>query len=154
MAAGVLRGAYHFFHASDNPTQQAQFYLKTIGTLADNDLPPMLDWEINDGQSAATNIANAKIWLQLVQAATGKVPVIYTGPSFWNSLGNPQGFEQYPLFIAHYDVSCPDVPPPWSNWTFWQTGLGPQAGVSNDADLDVFNGSPAELLNFALTGAH
>ena len=153
--AGVLRGAYHFYHPGDDPTVQAQLFLKTMGTLSSNDLPAMLDWEVDDGISPAVQIANAKIWLSLVEAATGKTPVIYVAPAFWNALGNPQGFDRYPLYIANYDVSCPDIPPPWNSWVFWQTGNGPQAGIqTSDADLDVYNGTAAGLLQFALTGAH
>jgi lysozyme len=149
--AGLIRGAYHFFHPGDDPVQQAQFYLKTIGTLSASDLPPMLDWETTDGVSSAQQIANAKTWLTLVEAATGKTPIIYVDPSFWNALGNPVDFVQYPLFIAEYDVSCPQVPPPWSDWTFWQKQIGPIPGVqSAQADIDVFNGALQLLEQFGL----
>ena len=148
-AASVLRGAYHFFHPGDDPTTQAQFYLNTVGPFASDDLPPMLDWEVTDGVSAAVQIQKAMTWLSLVEAATGKVPVIYVDPSFFNALGNPTQFARYPLFIANYGVSCPDVPPPWTTWTFWQKGSGPVAGVANTADEDEFNGSFEELQAFA-----
>jgi len=147
---GIFRGAYHFFHPKDDPTLQAQHFLKVMGKLQSNDLPAMFDWESNEGVSAAEQIKKAKVWLQLVEAATGKTPIIYVSPSYWNALGNPQEFERYPLFIAHYDVTCPEIPPPWSQWTFWQRGTGPAAGVqAAEADLDVFNGSLTQLLQLA-----
>ena len=153
-SAGLLRGAYHFFHPGDDPTVQAQFFLRTMGALGANDLPPLLDWEVTDSMSSATQIENALIWLQAVEAATGKIPVIYVAPAFWNALGNPTEFARYPLFIANYDTSCPDVPPPWSTWTFWQTGTGTASGLSSsEADLDVFNGTLTQLTSFATTGS-
>lgn len=141
-AAGLARGAYHFYHPSDDPVQQAQFYLQTVGTLAANDLPPMLDWETSDGVSNAQQIANAMTWLTLVESATGRTPIIYVDPSYWNSLGNPVAFFRFPLFIAEYDVACPRVPPPWNTWSLWQKATAPLAGVASpEADIDVFNGT-------------
>jgi len=32
-SAGLVRGAYHFFHADVDPTQQATFFLAAVGTL-------------------------------------------------------------------------------------------------------------------------
>ncbi len=141
LSSGVIRGAYHFFHPGDDPKAQAQFFLATIGPLRQNDLPPVLDWEVTDGVSVSTQIQNAQIWLQQVEAATGKTPMIYVDPSFWNQLGNPQEFVHYPLYIANYGVNCPSIPPPWSTWAFWQTGIGSVPGLQSvQADLDVFNG--------------
>jgi lysozyme len=145
--AGVLRGAYHFFHPHDNPLTAANTFLKTMGSLDVDDLPPMLDWEVSDGISASKQAAAAKVWLDRVEEVTGRVPILYIGPSYWNSLGNPQGFERYPLFLAHYGVSCPSVPPPWSQWLFWQKGQGAVTGVQADSvDLDLFFGSLADLV--------
>jgi len=144
--SNVVRGAYHYFHPGDDPTIQAQFFESTVGNLNANDLSPMLDWEVTDGASSAAQIQNAKIWLQHVEAQTHKVPIVYVDPSFWNQLGNPQGFEKYPLFIAHYNVKCPSVPPPWSQWSFWQTGAAKINGIqAATADVDLFNGVLASL---------
>jgi lysozyme len=152
--AGVLRGAYHYFHADDDPVKQATTFLHTIGELGANDLPAVLDWESSDNQTIATQISRAKTWLQLVEAATGRIPIIYVSTSFFNELGNPQGFERYPLFLAEYGVSCPKVPPPWSTWTFWQySDQGSVTGIkTSDVDHDLFNGTLAQLMQFINTG--
>jgi lysozyme len=153
--AGLLRGAYHFFHPGDNPTEAAAVFLKTMGTLQASDLPAVLDWEVTDGVSNAVQIQNALIWLNQVETATGKVPIIYVAPAFWNALGNPTSFARYPLYIANYSVTCPTIPPPWSDWVFWQKSeSGKVSGVQNTAvDLDVFNGNPQQLTQFAKTGS-
>ena len=41
--AGLLRGAYHFFHPSVDPIDQAEFFLSTVVTC---ELPPVLDVEV------------------------------------------------------------------------------------------------------------
>jgi lysozyme len=151
--AGVIRGAYHFFHADDDATSQANVFIKTLGTLNANDLAPVLDWELGDGVANAKQIAAAKVWLQLVEAATGRIPILYTGVSFWNSLGNPQGFERYPLFIANYETACADVPPPWTTWSLWQYSESAKiTGVQSTAvDGDFFAGTLTDLTNFINT---
>src|SRR5215472_10861520 len=52
-AAGVVRGAYLFFHSNDDPTAEADHYLSVVGTIAPGDLPPMLDVEVTDSQTPA-----------------------------------------------------------------------------------------------------
>ena len=148
--AGVVRGAYHYFHPGMDPAAQAKLFLKTVGKLGAADLPAVLDWEVSDGYGAATQIRNAAIWLQTVHAATGKIPMVYTGPAFWAALGNPKDFASYPLFISNYQVTCPIVPSPWKTWTFWQQGSAPISGVVAKAvDYDVFNGTLSQLAAFA-----
>lgn len=152
-AAGILRGAYHYFRPSVDPVEQAEIFLKTMGELDADDLPALFDWEEDDGLSAAIQIERAKTWLLLVEKATGKIPIIYTGPSFWNSLGNPSSFIRHSLFIANYQVNCPWIPAPWSKWTFWQhTDQGIVDGSPGELDLDHFNGTLEELRRFARYG--
>jgi len=152
--AGVIRGAYHFYHAGDNPTTQANQFIKTMGKLEADDMAPVFDWETNEKTSTATAIANAKIFLDAVQKATGRVPIIYTGTSFWNSMGNPAYFIKYPLYLAEYEVSCPNVPPPWSKWTMWQNAdTGGVSGITTkNVDQDYFAGTMDELIEFVAAG--
>jgi lysozyme len=145
-SAGVIRGAYHYFHPADDPVQQAKLFIQTVGTLERNDLPAMLDWETTDHVRPAKQIKRALIWLSYVEAATHKTPIVYVSPAFWNALGNPTAFAKYPLFIAHYGVACPTVPPPWTKWSFWQKGAGVVQGLhSTRTNIDMFNGSPSDL---------
>src|ERR1035438_7078198 len=48
-AAGILRGAYHWFYpvplGSDHLQRQVDAFLAQMGSLAANDLPPMVDVE-------------------------------------------------------------------------------------------------------------
>jgi lysozyme len=43
--AGVMRGAYHFFHPASSPEDQAGHFLAVMGDFSEGDLPPALDLE-------------------------------------------------------------------------------------------------------------
>lgn len=153
-AAGILRGAYHFFHPNADAQAQAHNFLQRLAVanggsplLASGDLPAALDIEVSDGASPATLLAGAGSWLTAVEAATGKRPFVYSYPSFWKStLGNPVTLSDYHLWIAHLNVASPTVPGGWQNWVFWQFDKQPVAGVPAPAtDLNAFNGTVDDL---------
>ncbi|HEX2641381.1 MAG TPA: GH25 family lysozyme [Thermoanaerobaculia bacterium] len=143
--AGLLRGAYHFYQPDDDPDQQADHFLNTV-PLGEGDLPPALDVEISNGQSASKIIQGIEAWLTKVQQSTGQTPVLYTDPSFWATLGTSQ-FGAYPLWIAEYgNLATPKLPAGWKTWTFWQhSETGTVSGVSTSVDLDIFHGTLEEL---------
>jgi lysozyme len=144
--AGIVRGAYHFFHADVDPTAQATFFLSTVGTLQKGDLL-VLDLETTNNQSQATVLANAETFMAAVKSKSGVTPILYTSPAFLSSFGT---LGQYPLWVANYGVSCPTVPSAWKSYTFWQsTGTGSLSALSGAVDLDTFNGSLSELTSFA-----
>jgi lysozyme len=150
-AAGVLRGAYQYFRPGQNATQQANMMVAKVGKLGPGDLPCVIDVESTDGQSAATIASKVKTWLDIVEQGTGKRPIIYTGPYFWQDNVGTTAFSGYPLWIAHYGASCPSIPDGWNTWTFWQYCDGNTQYCTNGKgwDRDVFNGSLAELAAFA-----
>lgn len=149
--AGVVRGAYHFFRPQTDGAAQAAHFLRTV-PLAEGDLPPVLDVEVTDGKSAEAVAAGVRTWVQAVEAATGRRPIVYTRASFWTAqMGS---FGAYPLWVAHYRAAEPNVPAGWSRWTFWQhTDAGRVAGIAGDVDLNWFNGGRRELEAFVSTGA-
>jgi len=151
-AAGMVRGAYQYFRAGDDPIQQADILLGKIGTPADGDLPPTLDLETLDGQSAATVVANVKSWLSYVKTKTGRTPMVYTSPGFWPSIGSPD-LSAYVLWVAHWGVTCPSMPTGWSTWSFHQySDSGTVSGISGAVDLDVFDGDQDALNMIASNG--
>ncbi len=150
-AAGVIRGAYQFFRPNLDAAAQANLFLEKVGTLAADDLPPVIDVEATGSQSAATIAAKVRIWIDIVEAATGKKPIIYTGYYFWRDSVGDAKFPGYPLWIAAYVNHCPDLPSGWDTWSFWQTSsTGQVAGIGGAVDLNSFNGDRAALL--AMTG--
>ncbi len=135
-AAGVLRGAYQFFEPGEDATAQANLMVSKVGVLQKGDLPCMIDVETTGGESASTIASRVRTWLDIVEKGTGKVPVIYTGPYFWDDNVRDTSFGHYPLWVADYGPSCPLVPNGWSSWTLWQYSDG-----GGKLDHDVFNGS-------------
>ena len=145
-AAGVLRGAYQFFEPGDDPGALADIVIQKMGPLGVGDLPPMLDMEVTGGQSPAVITAHIHTWIDKVQAATGRVPIIYTGKYFWNGNVGSADFAGYPLWIAAYVSPCPSTPDPWGNWSMWQyNSNGSIPGISGNVDVDLFNGTIDQL---------
>lgn len=154
-AAGLLRGAYHFFDASADPQQQAENFLNTV-TLEPGDLPPVLDVESSSTSSqvsTATVVEGIAAWLQTVEQATGRTPILYTDNTYWDSLGTKQ-FSGYPLWIADYGVASPTLPTGWTRWAFWQfSESGEIPGITTAVDLNLFQGSLQDLQRLLSTVA-
>ncbi len=150
-AAGVIRGAYQFFRPAQSVTAQADLLLDAIGgSYTPGDLPPVIDVESNGGLSPTTVASRVRQWVDRVQAALGVTPIVYTGKYFWrDEVGSPASFESSPLWIAQYTSLCPDLPGPWSKWTFWQyTSSGSVSGIAGHVDTNRFNGTLADLHAF------
>jgi lysozyme len=143
-AAGVIRGAYHFFDSSVDPTSQATYCLATVGTLEAGDLPIVLDFEDLNGEAEATAVANAVTFLAAVTSSTGKTAILYMSSDFLS--GTYPALEPYTLWVANYGVTTPGIPHEWTTWTFWQNSdTGTVSGISDATDLDEFNGTLAQL---------
>lgn len=107
--AGILRGAYHFFRANADPSRQANNFINSVRSMPDTgELPPVLDLETNDGQPNTRVIARARLWLDMVEAAFKKRPIIYSGYYFLRDHfsetggGPPAWAKDYPLWLAQY----------------------------------------------------
>lgn len=148
---GIIRGVYQFFRASQDPVSQAELLLRKMGPLEPGDLPPVADVEVTDGEPASVIIDHLHQWMNTIESAIGRKPIIYTAKYFWQDNVGTDEFSHYPLWVAHWEVSCPNLPNQWSEWVFWQTtSSGSVAGVgSSRVDLDVFNGDLNGLLEFA-----
>jgi lysozyme len=175
---GILRGAYHFFHPEADPAHQADVFIAAVG--ADKrELPPVLDLEsvYVNGVAIALPAGDAmvsvvKVWLDRVESAFGRKPMIYTSYSFVNSQRiSAPWLINYPLWLAQYPYQpgttqqyqnpqnvptpspyMPQQPPGFQPWTFWQysskgqmSGFGPGQLL----DFDYFNGSMDDLNKFA-----
>ncbi len=139
-SAGVLRGAYQFFEPGESEVAQANLMVEKVGKLGPGDLPAMIDVEVTDGQGGGTIGARVAHWLQIVEAGTGRKPIIYTGSYFWQDDVGDTGLGAYPVWIAAYGPACPSLPPGWSSWLMWQYSDG-----GGSLDHDVFNGTLAQL---------
>jgi lysozyme len=161
--AGLLRGAYHFLRPALPVAVQAERFVSLVGTPAPGDLPPMLDLEETSAKAGedewarvakSRRVALATEWLERVERALGRRPIVYTRAGFLaDVLGAPGALTRYPIWLAHYtNQPQPRIPDGWERWALWQySQTGRIAGLACALDMDRFNGSLAELR--ALAGA-
>lgn len=161
----VLRGAYHFMSATADPEAQAKNYLATVGALDNRDLPPCLDveWDfmvqnkkiVKDrngknidrwsGLSSAEIVRRIKIWVTMVEKATGKKPVIYTNAAWWKErVGNNMELVNYNLWVADYTSASlnqekPRVPAnfKWALWQMTDLGIMVEVGLTKGLDTNL-----------------
>jgi len=163
-SAGLLRGAYHFFRCNVDPKKQADNYINYVRTLKDDgEFPPVLDLETHDNVKKEKIIPAVKTWLDRVESAFGKKPIIYSGFYFLKDYlseaggGPPMWAKDYPLWLAQYpsqyvEGSQPSLPKGWFKWTIWQySEKGRLNGINANVDLDLFNGTLEELYKFTGT---
>jgi len=141
---GLLRGAYHFYYPSRDAGKQADNFIKMV-KLTKGDLPPVVDIETNNGQSAEKIREGLKIFINRLEKQYEVKPIIYTNINFYNTYlkGN---FEEYPLWIAGYfdhDRFYNEFETPWN---FWQhSEKGKVDGIKGNVDFNVFKGSLEKL---------
>ncbi|MBF8192447.1 hypothetical protein ITP53_43560 [Nonomuraea sp. K274] len=144
---GIVRGAYHFGHPSNNPIAEADHFLAMVNSqpAKAGDLL-VLDLESADGKSVAEVNAWAKAWLSHVKAKTGVTPMFYSGWNFADTYG--KGLSQYPLWVAQYSKPKGTVTPPadWKSWTIHQYSDSP-------IDQNVSVLTPDELRNLGRKAA-
>lgn len=148
---GFIRGAYHFYHTQDNPTDQANFFIKIVEKWSAQDIPPIVDFEeASIGKNAQKKDVQTDLltFLKRIEEVTGRQPMIYTDVNTGNNYLDSPTFSPYPLWIAYYeDKSKPDLPSAWREWTFWQkTGTYKIGPTTND--YDVFHGGMNEMQAF------
>jgi GH25 family lysozyme M1 (1,4-beta-N-acetylmuramidase)/LysM repeat protein len=161
-SAGLLRGAYHFFRCNVDAKKQADSFIDYVKSFSDDgELPPVLDIETHDGQRRDKILPAARNWLDRVEAAFGKKPIIYSGKYFLQDYfseaggGPPAWAKDHALWLAQYPDQYvpglqPFLPRGWFKWTFWQySEKGRINGINANVDLNVFNGTLEELYEFA-----
>lgn len=144
----LIRGAYHFYRADEDPIIQANNFLANV-KLESGDLPPILDIEkIPKRKTNKKLIEDLKVWCKVVEETYGKKPIIYTYYHYYKDFLKGE-FDGYPLWLANYN----DVPSPSPNdeWDFWQfTENGIVHGINTKVDLDIYNGSTWSLKRMTL----
>jgi lysozyme len=133
-SVGILRGSYHYLHAAEDGTAQADFFLSKVN-VQDGDLPPFLDIEGTNNEKATNSqfIGNAQKWLERVEQKTGRRPIVYSTAAFLrerlngNNGAPPPWAHKYQTWVAQYFFSYsadgggqPTQPAGWGDWIFWQ----------------------------------
>ena len=147
-AAGVPRGAYHFYYFCTPAAQQARWFIANVPRQA-GALPPVLDMEWTPDSPtcrirppAAQVRAGIATFLDIVGRHYGQRPIVYTTPEFWrdNGFGDISGEE----FWLRSTAGHPDTTYDGAAWRFWQyTGTGRVPGLAGQVDINVFAGTAA-----------
>lgn len=147
-AHGFIRGAYHFYNPKTDANKQADFFIRSV-KLEPGDLPPVLDIEMK-GKDMKKLQHDLKIWLGKIENHYGVKPIIYASYKFKTKYLNDSIFNTYPYWIAHYYVDSVRYQ---GEWKFWQhTDVGTLPGIGEKVDLNVFNGSSADLQKMLIPG--
>jgi lysozyme len=140
--AGLMFGPYHFFHPSQDPVAQAEFFIRKAGSFKGM-LLPMLDWEVSDGLRPSIQIAKAQVFLDILEKEVGRPPFVYSYESYFSQLALQPSFAKYPLWVAQYAQRV-TIPHPWSQYTIWQYA------ADHGLDKDQFIGSTDDLAKFVI----
>jgi hypothetical protein len=147
---GIPHGAYHFFRTNVNSVTQADYFYAHLGG---NMSMLVCDVETNDGGDLK---ANLRTFVERFEDISGLRLWIYTAPAFWRAYGihDEQWCAYFPLWIANYGVTQPNIPPGWSFWDMWQySDRGVIPGIpGNTVDLNRFDGTEAELMQIFRNG--
>jgi lysozyme len=138
-AAGLDRGAYHFFTLCRPGDEQAANFLEVVP--ADTDaLPPAVDLELagncseRPGRGRVARELGA--FIDAVESRIGQAVVLYVGDDFERAYHVRRAYDRP---IWHRRVL---IHPGLDRWWIWQVqGHAAVAGIDGGADLDVMRGA-------------
>ena len=150
-AAGVNRGAYHFYFMC-RPVEDQIAWVKQVVPVDPNALPLALDMEWNAHSKTCQErperpqiLRDMKLFLDEMERHYGKRPVIYVSVDFHRDrlVGAFRNEEFWVRSVAAF----PDrVYEQRSDWVFWQyTAEGRVPGIRGDVDRNAFVGSRKEF---------
>jgi len=159
-AKGLLYASYHLGLNAD-PIKQADFYLSVIG---ENKSQPMaLDIEDIGGNNIS--LSDSELFIKRIFEKTGKYPFVYVNHKVFTEISNKYDknsvFAKCPLWYARFINTLPKLSKKiWEKVTLWQFASEINCrdksnncpykvpGTANDIDINVFNGTRAELKEF------
>jgi lysozyme len=141
--AGLLWGLYHFLRPG-MVGRQAAIFLDRADKLGVNDADTLLacDFEVDH-----IALADVLKFLQFVEAATGRRPVLYSGHTL-KELGGcsklPE-LKRYRLWLSQYGPRAV-LPAGFEHYWLWQwSETGTIEGISGHVDLNSFDGDAEQL---------
>ena len=153
-AAGVRRGAYHFYSLCRPVREQIAWFEANVPRDPEA-LPPALDMEwvpiskhCRARLSHARIFADLKMFLASLERHYGKRPVIYATASFHRDVLEG-AFPRYPFWLRSVD-GPPGKRYAFRQWHFWQySAKGSLPGIRGNVDKNAFAGTPAQWARFA-----
>lgn len=148
-AAGLYRGAYHFFTLCRPGEAQAAHFIATVPRETGM-LPPAVDLEYmgpcTQGPTMTDVVAEARIFLDRLEAHYGVRPILYTTRQYHDlHLAEMQG-ERFWLRSLFTEPNYRT-----DDWVIWQHhNSARKRGVAGPIDLNVFRGDANALARFAI----
>ncbi len=155
---GYQWGAYHLGKPGD-PIKQADFFLATVSPGKDDLIA--LDLESTDAKDMSLN--EARVFIKRIKEKTGRYPLIYANNEVTKAISEQAGaddvFAKTHLWYARFKKTVTNFPSgTWKTYTLWQFSSEQNCSPSNrpaclytvpgtafDMDVDVYNGTIAEL---------
>lgn len=148
-AAGLLRGAYHFFTFCRAGIDQARNFL-AAAEFARDSLPPIVDLEFGGNCNRVPTqpelAAELSAFLTAIAARDGRKPIFYATAEFRDAyLGNGR-MQLLPHHLWIRDLFAAPPGTPCADWTMWQyANNGRVPGIATPVDLNAFCGTAAAL---------
>lgn len=137
---GLCIGFYHYVTAGniEEAREEAAFFYEKIRDKNQHARPAM-DFE-QFGSLSREEIRDISAqFLRDIESSFGHRPAIYSDASNASDIFDDDRLREYPLWIAQYGVSRPDMENPWRRWSGWQyTDRGRVKGISGRVDRDYF----------------
>lgn len=127
---GYLFCTYHFGDHSD-PIKQAAHFLDVA--QPDDSTRLALDWEDLRGNQMTR--ADAEVFIQELDAKTGRLCTIYTGNTAKDLMGGTKSdvLAKHPLWIPRYSALQPFPQASWTDWDVWQYAADGSGSMPNTA---------------------
>ena len=137
-AAGIARGAYHFFTFCSPGSEQAAHFIASAPPTP-GALTPVADVEFVGNCKSYGSLervrAELRVFLEAVARRWGAPPILYVTPESHERVSAGR-FAEHPVWIRSVvDEPAPDAFGGWLIWQFSETGRIP--GIRGPVDLDV-----------------
>ncbi len=149
----LILGVYHFYLASEDPIEQANFFYTTYMAYGKPDIAPIVDIEeaslpIGIKPDPAAIQTGLIKFINHLKEISGRDPIIYTDLHFANLYLVSPTLSNYNLWLADYTKSTyPKIPKTWQKKGFfiWQK-IDNYFIDTYATDYDVFYGAKTDLI--------
>lgn len=150
-AAGMLKGAYHFYNFCKGGAAQADNFISTV-PRGSGDLPVTVDLEKSGACRTLPEKAAFRkqlaVFVEKIRKAYGHKPILYLNAGIYDRYFQGELVDEK-LWIADTSHASP-VLSDNAPWALWQYGWhGKVDGIPSEVDLDVFNGTPQMLASLS-----
>lgn len=138
--ANLAIGFYHYVMArNENEARAEALYFAAHIRDKKQHVRPAMDFEVfGDLTTPEIRVISEK-FLTTLEEETKNVPALYSDASNASTHFDDDRFRRYPLWIADYVPSRPDMENPWRQWSGWQyTDRGRVRGINGLVDRDHF----------------